>query len=349
MTLRDTLLINLFNKPWLPIYLLQADCVPGAGDREQKRTGPAREVLTVWWGWGEHVQGRHPNNQGGHIRVVVHTKGSKDPEQGETFERTGEQLKLLVSFKNRRSKAPSSGLCSQPSAEKPLSQCLHSFEDLAGQSASLEQAATKSLSLSPLGTKCKVVSVATLKAPLSNLGLSTIQLIFCSPSVWLLSIPLSPGSELKRKWMWFTGSPRKTLTHAHTHTLFYTTLRHPQVSPTDNSADGASPSPGPIPISWQPALPAYRSDTMLSARSLVTSQTPNPMDSLLELDPTSCHIAGHIFLKCFIWHLYPCKVLIPCGRLKNGHQKIATSYCLEPMNITLNGKRSWGWWLSKNP
>lgn len=178
MTLRDTLLIYSTNPDCPSIFSRQtvSRVLPTENRREQ--------ILLVRCSrWGKHVQGRYPNNQGGHIRVVVHTKGSKDPEQGETFERTGEQLKHLVSFKNRQSKAPFSGLCSQPSAEKPLSQRLHSFEDLAGQSASLEQAATKSLSLSPLGTKCKVVSVATLKAPFSNLGLSTIQLIFCSPSV----------------------------------------------------------------------------------------------------------------------------------------------------------------------
>lgn len=130
------------------------------------------------------MEGRHPDNQGGHLRVVVHTKGSEDPEQGETFGRTGEQLKRLVSFKNKQSKAPSSALCGWLPAENPRSQRLFiRGEELPGQSASLEQAATKLLSLSLLGTKCKEVVVATSKAPLSNLGLSTIQLIFCSPSV----------------------------------------------------------------------------------------------------------------------------------------------------------------------
>ena len=38
-TLRDNLLLNVFNKPWLPSYRLQAGSVAGAGDTQQKRTG----------------------------------------------------------------------------------------------------------------------------------------------------------------------------------------------------------------------------------------------------------------------------------------------------------------------
>lgn len=43
-------------------------------------------------------------------RVMVHTKDYEDPEHGETFRRRGEQMKLLVSFKNKKSRVPSSAL-----------------------------------------------------------------------------------------------------------------------------------------------------------------------------------------------------------------------------------------------